>query len=87
MWNSPVKRAIKRGGAIIGHPLDASRVLVVGDTPLDIEAAHAAGAVGVGVASGHYSVEQLRESGADFVIGSLTEKLWRGGHRDGDESE
>lgn len=69
------RRAIERGGAIVGNPLDASRVLVVGDTPLDIEAAHDVGAVGVGVASGHYSVEQLREAGADFVIKSLTVPL------------
>jgi phosphoglycolate phosphatase-like HAD superfamily hydrolase len=69
------RSAIERGGAIIGHTLNASRVLVVGDTPLDIEAAHAAGAVGVGVASGHHSVDQLRGSGADYVISSLAEPL------------
>jgi phosphoglycolate phosphatase-like HAD superfamily hydrolase len=50
-------------------------VLVVGDTPLDIEAAHAAGTVAVGVASGHYSAEQLRDAGADYVLESLEEEL------------
>jgi phosphoglycolate phosphatase-like HAD superfamily hydrolase len=50
-------------------------VFVVGDTPLDIEAAHAAGAVAVGVASGRYSAEQLREAGADYVLESLEEEL------------
>jgi phosphoglycolate phosphatase-like HAD superfamily hydrolase len=69
------RSAIARGGAIVGHSIDASRVLVVGDTPLDIEAARAVGAVAVGVASGHFSVVQLRESGADFVVASLAEPL------------
>jgi phosphoglycolate phosphatase len=69
------RSALARGGGIVGHPLDASRVLVVGDTPLDIEAARAVGAVAVGVASGQYSVVQLRESGADFVVASLAEPL------------
>jgi phosphoglycolate phosphatase len=69
------RRAIERAGEILKRPLDAKDVLVVGDTPLDIEAAHAAGAVAVGVATGHYDEEQLREAGADYVVGSLEEDL------------
>ena len=53
--------------------LTSSQVFVVGDTPKDIEAARAAGAVSVGVASGHYSVDELREAGGDHVLGSLEE--------------
>jgi phosphoglycolate phosphatase-like HAD superfamily hydrolase len=45
------RRAIARAGEILGSPLDPQRVLVLGDTPKDIAAAHAAGAIGVGVAS------------------------------------
>src|SRR5207247_7023931 len=44
------KTAIDRAGTILGSKLDPRRALVVGDTPLDISAAHGAGAVGVGVA-------------------------------------
>jgi phosphoglycolate phosphatase len=69
------RRAIERAGEILKRPLDAKDVLVVGDTPLDIEAAHAAGAVAVGVATGHYDEDQLREAGADYVVGSLEEDL------------
>jgi len=47
----------------------------VGDTPLDIEAAHGVGAIGVGVATGHYSVEELRAAGADHVLRTLEEEL------------
>ncbi|MGH3021918.1 MAG: HAD family hydrolase [Gaiellaceae bacterium] len=69
------RKAIDRAGVILGSPLDPQRVLVLGDTPKDVVAAHAANAVAVGVASGHYSEADLREAGADYVLGSLTEEL------------
>jgi phosphoglycolate phosphatase len=53
--------------------LTAGQVFVVGDTPRDIEAAQAAGAVSVGVATGHYSTTELQAAGADHVLGSLEE--------------
>jgi phosphoglycolate phosphatase len=67
--------AVERAGTILGEPLDPRRVLVVGDTPLDIEAAHAAGVLAVGVASGNYDKEQLSAAGADYVLESLREDL------------
>ena len=67
------RRAIQRGGAILGRRLDARHVMVVGDTPLDIDAAHGAGAIAVGVASGHYSVEQLTDARANSVLASLSD--------------
>ncbi|MHB8669066.1 MAG: HAD family hydrolase [Acidimicrobiales bacterium] len=51
--------------------LSPADVHVVGDTPHDIEATRAAGAVAVGVASGHYSTEELAAAGAAHVLGSL----------------
>jgi phosphoglycolate phosphatase len=69
------RKAIDRAGEIVGTPLDSRRVLVLGDTPNDIAAAHAAGAIGVGVASGHFSKDELRGAGADYVLGSLLEEL------------
>jgi len=69
------KRAIERAGTVLGHPVDPARVVVVGDTPLDIEAAHGAGARGIGVATGHYSVDELRKAGADAVLETLEEEL------------
>jgi len=51
--------------------LTPAQVYVVGDTPHDIEATKAAGAVSVGVASGHYSTDDLVAAGADHVLGSL----------------
>lgn len=43
-------------------------ILVVGDTPHDITAALANGAIGVGVATGNYSALELRESGAQITF-------------------
>ena len=51
------------------------QAIVVGDTPNDIEGAHAAGIRCVAVVSHHFNVEQLREAGADYAIGSLEEAL------------
>jgi phosphoglycolate phosphatase-like HAD superfamily hydrolase len=68
-------RAIARAKAIDGNGLAPQNCLVVGDTPLDIAGARGAGAVAVGVASGHYSVEELRAAGADHVVRSLEEGL------------
>lgn len=67
--------AIERAGRVLGQRLDPQRILVVGDTPKDIEAARAAGAVAVGVASGHYGDAELREAGADYVLASLRDPL------------
>ena len=69
------RRGIERAGVVFGEPLDPATVPVVGDTPLDIEAAKAAGAIAVGVATGHYSMDQLREAGADHVLATLEEEL------------
>jgi phosphoglycolate phosphatase len=69
------KRAIERAAALNGGSVVPSRCLVVGDTPLDIAAARGAGAVSVGVASGHFTAEQLAEAGADHVLNSLEEGL------------
>jgi phosphoglycolate phosphatase-like HAD superfamily hydrolase len=47
--------------------------VLVGDTPLDVRAAHEAGARAVGVASGPYGVEDLRGAGADSVLEDLND--------------
>jgi len=65
------KRALERGEMLLGHPLDPKKTLVVGDTPKDLDAAHGAGCVALGVATGHYSREQLEEAGADIVLETL----------------
>jgi phosphoglycolate phosphatase len=49
------------------------RVTVIGDTPHDIECARVAGARAIAVATGGFTVEQLREFGADEVLPDLSD--------------
>lgn len=62
------------------HGLDKATALLeheatayVGDTPPDMEAAVAAGVLGVGVTTGSHSADDLLAAGAAVTIGSLTE--------------
>jgi phosphoglycolate phosphatase-like HAD superfamily hydrolase len=50
----------------------ADRVVVIGDTPLDVACARAAGARAIAVATGGVDVETLRASGADVVFEDLS---------------
>jgi phosphoglycolate phosphatase-like HAD superfamily hydrolase len=49
------------------------RVIVIGDTPHDIECARVAGAKSIAVATGGFTVEQLRDAGADEVLQDLSD--------------
>ncbi len=54
-------------------------IFVVGDTPHDVASALDNGVIGVGVATGNYSVEELRQSGARFVFPDFSD--WDGAAR------
>ena len=56
-----------------GTPAGAAPVWVVGDTPLDIDAARANGARSLGVATGRTSVDELRAAGADLALEDLSD--------------
>ena len=63
--------ALGRGSLVSGGALADGACLAVGDTPRDVKAGHGAGIEVVGVATGSYTVEQLREAGADFALASV----------------
>jgi len=65
-----IKLAIKKAEKKIGS-LENDNVFLFGDTPRDIKAGQEAGVKTVGVATGIYSEEQLRDAGADFVLDNL----------------
>ncbi|HEV7641442.1 MAG TPA: HAD family hydrolase [Gaiellaceae bacterium] len=69
------KTALKRAALVYGERVTAAEALVVGDTPHDVEGAHAAGIACVGVGAYHFTADQLRDAGADYAIGSLAEGL------------
>jgi phosphoglycolate phosphatase len=55
-------------------PVEAiDRVIVIGDTPHDIECARVAGARSIAVATGGYSTDQLKQAGADEVLPDLAD--------------
>jgi phosphoglycolate phosphatase len=69
--NALVPIAVRRARELGVADVTPDRVVVVGDTPHDIACALAAGSLPVGVATGSYSTQQLRESGAEIVFETL----------------
>jgi phosphoglycolate phosphatase-like HAD superfamily hydrolase len=55
-----------------GVPVPPDRVVVIGDTPLDVVAAREGGARAVAVATGPYGADDLREAAPDVVLGDLS---------------
>ena len=68
-------RALERAELVSGDSLDRGRCFSCGDTPRDVEAGHGAGIRVVGVATGEFTLEELREAGADAAVKSLREGL------------
>ena len=56
-----------------GISIAAGDVILIGDTPLDVAAAHEGGARAVGVATGPYDEAALHAAGADEVLADLTD--------------
>ncbi len=63
--------ALERAAIHAGREFSAAETLVIGDTPKDIACARAIGARCLAVATGKFSAEQLRASGADMVVQGL----------------
>jgi phosphoglycolate phosphatase len=70
-----VREAVERGEAMLGEDVPNAEIFVVGDTPRDIEAAHAVGCTAIAVATGHYDAAALLAAGADHVVATLEEEL------------
>jgi phosphoglycolate phosphatase len=70
-----VQEAVGRAVAIVGRDVPIADIYVIGDTPLDIDAAHAVGCTAVAVATGHYDSAALRAAGADHVLETLEQEL------------
>ncbi|MCF1511949.1 HAD family hydrolase [Streptomyces glomeratus] len=64
--------ARRRVRAVYGTPAETP-VVLVGDTPRDVQAALDSGAHVIAVASGVHSADELREAGASIVLADLTD--------------
>lgn len=66
-----VRVAREKAAALRGVHVEARDTVLIGDTPLDVEAARTAGARAVAVTSGPYGVAELERAGADAVLADL----------------
>jgi phosphoglycolate phosphatase-like HAD superfamily hydrolase len=65
--------AQRRATEVLGLSIAGDRVVVIGDTPADIECGRSLGARSIGVASGHYTVEQLLAHNPYAALPSLVD--------------
>jgi phosphoglycolate phosphatase-like HAD superfamily hydrolase len=69
----PVAIAAAAGTGI--GPASPRDVIVIGDTPLDVDCAVAHGARAIGVATGPFNRDELAAAGADLVVDTLEQAL------------
>ncbi|MBK9516556.1 MAG: HAD family hydrolase [Anaeromyxobacter sp.] len=72
-----VAAAVRRVAAALGRPVAPAEVLVIGDTPRDVLAAHAVGCPALCVTTGNFDEAALRAAGADAVIPDLADPAAR----------
>jgi len=68
-----VAPAREAAAAAYGRDFGGTATVLVGDTPLDVAAALTTGARAVGVATGHFSTDDLAAAGAHAVLPDLTD--------------
>ncbi len=68
---SLVRHAIDDYHAQFGNGLQPHDVIVIGDTPRDVDCAKANGCRCLGVGTGRYTVDELRDAGADDAVEHL----------------
>ncbi|MFN0071565.1 MAG: HAD family hydrolase [Chloroflexota bacterium] len=70
-----VKRAIRRCEAALDTRFSLAEVIVIGDTPRDIQAAHRAGVRCIAVATGQYSWDDLERHEPSVTLPDLTDTV------------
>lgn len=68
---SLVPVAMNRYQQSLGSPVNPRDVVIIGDTPYDVDCAHASGARVIAVATGHFKIDALRAAGADLAVENL----------------
>ena len=67
--------ALERAGAVAGRAIMGGDAVVIGDTPADIQAARAIGAVAVAVCTGYAPRAELQGCDPDFLLADLSDFL------------
>lgn len=65
--------ALRKARELRGLDLAAADTVLIGDTPLDVHAAHQNGARAVAVATGRFGVQELLDTGADAVLPDVSD--------------
>ncbi len=69
-----IRHGARSGAARLGVPLEDCRVVVIGDTPKDVDAAKGIGASCIGVGTGHFTPAQLLDAGAAHAFADFTHR-------------
>ena len=65
--------ALNNAGAYLGRCVDPAEVLILGDTPRDVECARAVGTKVLAVATGLFTEDELRRSQPDYLLKDLSD--------------
>ena len=71
--NVLVPIAQQRAHVLLGYTIPTQQTFLIGDTPRDIACAHAHGAHAIAVATGNYSVEELRRYAPEHCFEDLSD--------------
>jgi len=69
-----IRHGARSGASLLGAPLEACRVVVIGDTPKDVAAAQGIGATCIGVGTGSFTPDALLACGADYAFPDLSSR-------------
>ncbi|RKH58836.1 HAD family hydrolase [Corallococcus llansteffanensis] len=67
-----IRHGAQAGAAQLGQPLEACRVVIIGDTPKDVAAAKGIGAETIGVGTGNFTPQALRDAGAEWAFADFS---------------
>jgi len=65
--------AQQRVGALLGRPIAGRDVVIIGDTPADVQCGRGIGARGIGVGTAAYTVDELMTAGAHAAFEDLSD--------------
>ncbi len=68
-----IRRGAQRGADSLGVPLEVCRLVIIGDTPKDIHAAHENGGECVAVSTGGVPADELQRCSPEFLFESLAD--------------